>query len=115
LIKKIVFEFGSSDGNNEITCDVGKYQDGIWNGNHSSVTFTIGEEKGNRRIQTLTITYEIETSESDSQIILEKIELIFQSLNTIQSSIDTINTNIDKVEEKVDQIEDSEILWNDVN
>lgn len=29
LIKKIVFEFGSSDGNNEITCDVGKYQDGI--------------------------------------------------------------------------------------
>lgn len=55
-ITGIVLGFGGSDGTNEITADSGAYADGTWTGDAGSVTFTIGGTKGNRRIQTITVT-----------------------------------------------------------
>ena len=57
-ITQIVIEFGSSDGSNTISTDVGTYNNGTWTGNNTSVTFTIGGSTGNRRIETISVTYD---------------------------------------------------------
>ena len=57
-ITKIVITFGSSDGSNAITADVGTYSNGTWTGSANSVTFTIGGTKGNRRIASIAVTTE---------------------------------------------------------
>ncbi len=59
-IVKIEFTFGNSDGSNAITSSPATYDSGTWTGSSSSVTFTIGGTSGNRRIHTITITYESE-------------------------------------------------------
>ena len=56
-ITKIVISFGSSDGSNEITTNVGSYSEGTWTGEAEEVTFTIGGTSGNRRIAGFSITY----------------------------------------------------------
>jgi len=53
----IALTFGSGDGSNAITTNVGSYSNGTWTGSASSVTFTIGGTSGHRRIQSVTITY----------------------------------------------------------
>ena len=57
-ISKIVITFGSGDGTNAITTDVGTYSSGTWTGEASAVTFTVGGTTGHRRIQTIEVTYE---------------------------------------------------------
>ncbi len=54
-IEKITFAFNSDDGDATITADVGTYTSGIWEGNSSSVTFTVGDGS-NRRITDITVT-----------------------------------------------------------
>lgn len=54
---KVEFTFGSSDGSNAITSNVGSYSSGVWTGSSNSVTFTIGGTTGNRRIQKIAVTY----------------------------------------------------------
>ena len=56
-IAKIEITFGSSDGSNAITTDVDTYSNGTWEGNASSVTFTIGGTTGNRRLAAIAVTY----------------------------------------------------------
>ena len=56
-LTEIAITFGSSDGSNAITTDVGTYQNGTWTGSSNSVTFTIGGTTGNRRIAGFSITY----------------------------------------------------------
>ena len=56
-LSEIALTFGTSDGSNEITTDVGTFEDGIWTGSSSSVTFTIGGTTGHRRIAAFDITY----------------------------------------------------------
>lgn len=56
-ITKIVIGFGSSDGSNSITTNVGTYSSGTWTGNAESVTFTVGGSSGNRRIASIAVTY----------------------------------------------------------
>ena len=56
-ITKIVITFGSSDGSNAITTDVGEYSNGTWTGSDNEVTFTIGGTSGNRRLSSVTVTY----------------------------------------------------------
>lgn len=56
-ITNIVITFGSSDGSNAITANVGTYSDGIWSGSASSVIFTVGGTSGNRRITKVAVTY----------------------------------------------------------
>ena len=56
-ITSIVLTFGSGDGSNTITTNVSTFQSPTWNGDASSVTFTIGGTSGNRRIKAITVTY----------------------------------------------------------
>ena len=58
VITKIVLGFGSSDGSNAITTNVVTYKDGTWTGSANTVVFTIGGSSGNRRIASVTVTYE---------------------------------------------------------
>ncbi len=57
-ITKIVITFGSSDGSNTISTNVGTYSSGTWSGTSKSIEFTIGGSSGNRRIKILTVTYD---------------------------------------------------------
>ena len=57
-IIRIELTFGSGDGNNGITTDVGAYDDGTWTGSASSVTFTVSGTSGHRRIQKVKVFFE---------------------------------------------------------
>ena len=59
-ITGITLTFGSSDGSNTITTNVGTYSEGTWSGSANSVTFTIGGTTGNRRIAGVTVTYVVD-------------------------------------------------------
>jgi hypothetical protein len=56
-LSQITLTFGSGDGNNAITTDVGSYADGTWLGDAEEVTFTIGGTTGHRRIAAFEVTY----------------------------------------------------------
>ena len=56
-ITAITITFGSGDGSNEITSDVGTYSNGSWTGSATSVKFTVGGTTGNRRFAGLSVTY----------------------------------------------------------
>ncbi len=56
-ITEIVLTFGSGDGSNAITTDVGTYSNGTWTGSASTVVFTIGGTSGNRRLAGVAVTY----------------------------------------------------------
>ena len=57
-ITKIEITFGSGDGTNAITTDVGSYSNGTWTGSAKSVIFTVGGTSGNRRLSAIAVTYE---------------------------------------------------------
>ena len=63
-ITKVVITFGSDDGSNAITTNAGTYSNGTWTGSASSVKFTVGGTSGNRRIQSLAVTYSKTTDAS---------------------------------------------------
>ncbi len=56
-IKKIELTFGSGDGSNAITTNVGTYNNGTWSGESKSVTFNVGGSSGHRRIASVAVTY----------------------------------------------------------
>ena len=56
-ISAVTLTFGSGDGSNEITTDVGSFDSPTWTGNDATVNFTIGGTSGHRRIQALEILY----------------------------------------------------------
>lgn len=55
-ITSIVITFGSDDGSNAITTNVGTYSNGSWSGTAKSVKFSVGGTSGNRRIAAVTVT-----------------------------------------------------------
>lgn len=55
-IVKIEFVFGTSDNSNSMKSDVGSYSSGVWQGESSSVKFTIGGTSGHRKIERMIIT-----------------------------------------------------------
>ncbi len=57
-IKKIELTFGSSDGSNAISTDVGSYSSSTWTGTATSVKFTVGGSSGHRRLASVAVTYE---------------------------------------------------------
>lgn len=63
-ITRIELTFGSGGDSNEITTDVDTYTDGslngIWTGSASSVTFTVDGSTGNRRLSSISISYNSE-------------------------------------------------------
>lgn len=56
-ITNIVLTYGSGDGSNTITTDVGSFSNKTWTGDATSVTFTIGGTSGNRRLKGISVTY----------------------------------------------------------
>ena len=56
-ISTINLTFGSGDGSNEITTDVGAFDSPTWIGENATVNFTIGGTSGHRRINALQIMY----------------------------------------------------------
>ena len=63
-ITQIVITFGSGDGSNAITTDVGTYSNGTWTGSSKNVKFTFGGTSGHRRLSSITVTYETSSSGS---------------------------------------------------
>ena len=57
----ITLTFGSGDNTNPITTDVGEFDGDTWEGEATSVTFTIGGTSKHRRIQALEVSYLIQT------------------------------------------------------
>jgi len=55
-ITQILFDFGSGDGSNAITANLGSFSVDTWTGNADEVVFTIGGTSGNRRIHGMTVT-----------------------------------------------------------
>ena len=56
-IVKIVLTYGSSDKTNAITTNVGTFSTNTWTGSSNSVTFTIGDSSGHRRIAQIEVHY----------------------------------------------------------
>ena len=56
-IVKVVFTFATGENANEITATPGTFATDTWEGDATSVTFTIGGTTGHRRIQKMVITY----------------------------------------------------------
>ena len=55
-ITKVVFTFSSGEDSNAITSNVGTFTTDTWQGNSSSVKFTVGGTKGHRRLKTIVVT-----------------------------------------------------------
>ena len=56
-INSITLTFGSGDGSNAITTNVGAFESPTWSGEAATVNFTISGTSGNRRIKALEIMY----------------------------------------------------------
>ena len=67
-LSSITIGFGEKDGTNEITTDKLVFKSPAWTGSAQDVTFTIGGTSGNRRIASITVTYEdfVDTSTTDA-------------------------------------------------
>ncbi len=61
VIKKINLSFGSSDGSNAFTANVGTWSSPEWTGSANEVVLTEGGTSGNRRIKAISVTYEAST------------------------------------------------------
>ena len=57
MISSITLTFGSGEGSNAITTDVGSFSTNTWTGSASEVTFTIGGTSGHRRVKAVAVTY----------------------------------------------------------
>ena len=56
-ISSITLTFGSGDGSNEITTEVGSFESPTWTGEANEVTFTVGGTSGHRRIRAIAVVY----------------------------------------------------------
>ena len=56
-IVKVEFTFGSGDGSNAISSDVGNYSSNTWTGSSSTIVFSVGGTSGNRRFKTVKVTF----------------------------------------------------------
>ena len=90
-IIKIELVFGSGDGSNQITSSPATYSNGIWTGNASSVTFTIGGSSGHRRIAKIIVTYEGEEEPSFSYETSVGYLMSFTNNNSTRYFIGTLS------------------------
>ncbi len=84
---QITLTFGSSDGTNAITTDVGTYNNGTWTGSASSITFTMGGTSGNRRIAGAEVTYESGSGGSMPTLTLNPASVSVNATNVPNQSI----------------------------
>ena len=90
----ITFTFGSSDGSNTITSSPSGFTSPTWTGSANSVIFTIGGTNGNRRISSITITYEISGSVPVPTSITATPKKTFYVGDTITTSDITVQTDL---------------------
>jgi hypothetical protein len=55
-VTKVEISFGGSDGSNELSADSGTLTGGVWEGDASSVKFTVGGTTGHRRFAKFVVT-----------------------------------------------------------
>ena len=55
-ISQIEITFGTGDGTNEISTNVGDYSDGTWKGSANEIIFTVGGDSKHRRIKSIAVT-----------------------------------------------------------
>lgn len=58
-IVKVELTFGSGENSNTITTDSSTYSDGTWTGESNSIKFTVGGTSGHRRVQKVSVTYNL--------------------------------------------------------
>ena len=103
-ITKIEITFGSSDGSNAITTDVGNYNNGTWTGSANSVVFTVGGSSGHRRLAAITVTYEDggtppsgpkyyhKVTSNDELVVGNKYIIVYESGNQFLGAVTTSTT-----------------------
>ena len=90
LISQIKITFGSDDGSNAITTDIGTYSSGTWTGSSSSVTFTVGGTTGNRRLSSVAITYAANTNPTVT-LDKEQVDLLSNNSSGVTVTASVIN------------------------
>lgn len=58
-IVKVELTFATGEGNNTITTDSETYLNGTWTGESNSIKFTVGGTSGHRRVQKVSVTYNL--------------------------------------------------------
>lgn len=58
-IVKVELTFATGEGKNSITTDSKTYSDGTWTGESNSIKFTVGGTSGHRRVQKVSVTYNL--------------------------------------------------------
>ena len=91
-ITNVALTFGTGGDSNEITSNVGDFDSGVWTGAASSVKFNVGGSSGNRRIQTISVTYldPDATVENPTLTVDENFSLIVGQTKELN-----VNTNSD--------------------
>lgn len=59
MIVKVELTFATGEGNNTITTDSETYLNGTWTGESNSIKFTVGGTSGHRRVQKVSVTYNL--------------------------------------------------------
>ncbi|MCR4846779.1 MAG: hypothetical protein K5865_08590 [Eubacterium sp.] len=62
----------SGDDGNEITASTGSMNGTTWTGSADSVTFTIGDKSGHRRLSKISVTYPIELTEDNTELLVDE-------------------------------------------
>lgn len=58
-IVKVELTFATGENNNTITTDSESYSNGTWTGESNSIKFTVGGKSGHRRVQKVSVTYNL--------------------------------------------------------
>lgn len=58
-IVKVELTFATGENNNTITTDSETYSNGTWTGESNSIKFTVGGKSGHRRVQKVSVTYNL--------------------------------------------------------
>ena len=91
LISAITISFGSSDGTNAITTDVGAYNNGSWSGSATSIVFTISGTSGNRRFSSVAVTYATNTNPT---VNLDNYTVSLGTNNTTGATVTATTKNL---------------------
>ncbi len=59
MIVKVELTFATGENNNTITTDSETYLNGTWTGESNSIKFTVGGTSGHRRVQKVSVTYNL--------------------------------------------------------
>ncbi len=62
----------SGDDGNEITASTGSMNGTTWKGSADSVTFTIGDKSGHRRLSKISVTYPIELTDDNTELLVKE-------------------------------------------